>query len=75
MQQILQFALAVTLLIGGAAWLYAQLFVLRETMPLPMTAAIAATLGGACWLYGDFIFPLMRNGASRRVGRPERQRV
>lgn len=45
MQHYLQLALALTLLIGGAGWLYAQLFVLHEMLPLPVAAATAATLG------------------------------
>lgn len=66
MQQFLQLALAITLLVGGGGWLYAQIFLLHEMLPLPVAAATVATFGGAAWLYGDFIFPMTRGGQIRQ---------
>lgn len=66
MPQFLQFALAVTLFLGGGCWLYAQLFILSETEPLPVAAAVTSFIAGAGWLYGDFIFPRARRSAPPR---------
>lgn len=75
MQHFLQLALALILLLGGAGWLYAQIFVLHGMMPLPVAAATVATFGGAAWLYGDFIFPAMQNDQHERSApAPRKQR-
>lgn len=60
MWRTVQFLLALALTVGGMLWLIVLVFIIPDSQPIPVFAALVATIFGAGWLYGDFIFPQLR---------------